>query len=168
MKKILILVLCISFWSCDDGDLDIPAFEFEEQVYGCDLKEGTYTIFKMGIAEAIIITLPDDVFKNEVSTVPYEVLISEKNVVYRTFNSEISSSYFCNDIPPVAPTILSNWTGVPSTTSKILIETVEDLDFSGTLVGYVHIITFENLKVENGPEYIAFEDAEFGEIEIAL
>lgn len=168
MKRIFILILCVNLWSCNDGDLDIPAFEFEEQVYGCDIKEGTYTLFKMGVAEAIIVTLPDDVFKNEITTEPFEVLVTSENVVYRTFSSKISSSYFCNDIPPVEPTILSNWIGVASSTSKILIKTVEDLDFSGALVGYIHIITFENLKVENGSEYIAFEDAEFGEIEVSL
>ena len=80
MKKIFILILCLSLWSCDDGDLDIPAFEFEEQVYGCDLKDGTYTLFKMGVAEAIIVTLPDDVFKNEVTTEPFEILVSANNV----------------------------------------------------------------------------------------
>jgi hypothetical protein len=168
MKKIFILILCINLWSCNDGDLDIPAFEFEEQVYGCDIKNGTYTLFKMGVAEAIIITLPSDVLREEVTTVPFEVLVTTSNVVYRTFSSKISASYFCNDIPPVVPTISSNWTGVPSATSKILIETVEDLDFSGTVTGYVHQITFENLKVESGSEYISFENAEFGKITIEL
>ena len=168
MKKLLIFFLCVGFWSCDDGDLDIPAFEFEEEVYNCEVKENSYTLFRLGVSEGIIVTLPSDVFKLEVTIAPIEVAITSKNVVYRTFSSAVSPSYFCNDIPPVTPTIKSNWTGAPGDSNKILIESIEERDNLDALIGYRQIITFQNLRVENGNEYMSFEEGDFGEIVILL
>ncbi|MCK5814983.1 MAG: hypothetical protein KAH07_03465 [Flavobacteriaceae bacterium] len=168
MNKLLILFLCVSLWSCDDGDLDIPAFEFEEEVYNCDVKNNSYTLFRLGVAEGIIVTLPADIFKPEVTTTPIEVLITAENVVYRIFNSTVSPSYFCNDIPPTTPTIKSNWTGTPGASNKILIESIEEFDNSNVLIGYRKIITFQNLKVENNGQYMSFEEGDFGETVILL
>ena len=35
MKKIISLFLALSFFSCNDGDFDIPEFEFDHTVYSC-------------------------------------------------------------------------------------------------------------------------------------
>lgn len=169
MKNIFTAFLCLLVLiSCDDGDLEIPAFDFEEMVHACDPENNEYTLFRLGIAEAIVVTLPSSAIKNKVTTEPIAVSISEDNVIYRTFNEEVSSDYFCGNIPPTAPVILSNWTGVPGANNNILIETIEELDGSNTLIGYRHFITFQNLKVEKNGEHIAFEEAEFGEIVTSL
>ncbi len=164
MKKLFTLILCFSvFFSCDDGDLDIPAFDFTDTVFNCELKSGNYTLFRLGIAEAIVVTLSDDVLKNEVTTEPIEVGITESNVIYRTFDDQISSTYFCEDIPPTTPTITSNWTGVSGASNLIIIETIEEFDSQNILIGYRHQITFQNLKVENGNKFLAFEEGVFGD-----
>lgn len=168
MKKILTLILCFTLFSCDDGDLDIPAFDFEDVVIGCDIKNDNYTLFRLGIAESLIVTLSDDVLKNEVTTEPIVVGITDKNVIYRTFDSQVSESYFCEDVPPLEPKVLSNWTGVSGVSNVILIETTEELNDTNTLVGYKHAITFQNLKVEKGNEFLAFEEGTFGEYIIFL
>lgn len=165
MKKVFAFFLCLlALISCDDGDLEIPAFDFEETMYFCDTENNEYTLFRMGVAEAIIVTLPTSAIKNKVTTEPIVVSVTENNVIYRTFNEEISESYFCGNIPPTTPLILSNWTGVSGTSNNILIETIEELDGSNNIIGYRHFISFENLKVEKDEEYIAFEEAEFGEL----
>ena len=109
MKKLITLILCLGMLSCDDGDLDIPAFDFEEVVLGCEIKDNNYTMFRLGISEAIIVTLSNSVLKEKETTDDIEVNITADNVIYRTFKSPISETYFCEDLPPVEPEIFSNW-----------------------------------------------------------
>ena len=165
MNKVIAFFLCLTaLISCDDGDLEIPAFDFEEEVHYCDTENNEYTLFRMGIAEAIIVTLPTSAIQNKVTIEPKTVSITESNVVYRTFNEEISTAYFCGNVPPTAPQILSNWIGISGGSNNILIETIEELDASNNITGYRHFISFQNLKVEKGGKHIAFEETEFGEI----
>ena len=42
MKKLILLFLVFSLVSCNDGDFDIPAFEFTEAISSC----GEYVLFK--------------------------------------------------------------------------------------------------------------------------
>jgi len=168
MKKLIAFFLCISILSCDDGDLDIPAFDFEETVYGCDLKDNNYTLFRLGIAEAIIVTLPKTALKEQETVNPIKVSITEENVIYRTFSDQISQDYFCEDIPPVEPRILSNWTGVSGNNNDIIIVTIKVFDSNNNITGYKHTITFENLKVQKDDLYLAFEEEVFGDFTIDL
>ena len=73
MKKLIVLILCFSMLSCDDGDLDIPAFEFEEEVFGCDIRNSNYTLFRLGISEAIIVA-PSDFKAFTKSTIFVEIV----------------------------------------------------------------------------------------------
>lgn len=163
MKKLIALILCLGMLSCDDGDLDIPAFDFEEEVHGCEIKDNNYTMFRLGISEAIIVTLSDNVLKEVETTNPIEVNITAANVIYRTFKSPISEAYFCEDIPPIEPKIFSNWTGVPGNDNKIIIVTIKEFNSQNDLIGYKHTIIFRNLKVEKGDQYLAFEEGTFGD-----
>ncbi|MDT0551802.1 hypothetical protein [Urechidicola vernalis] len=166
MKKYITLLLCLVFVACDDGDIAIPAFEFEDEVHNCEVRNGNYTLFRLGIAEGLIVTIAETYFKEEETST--ELGITSENVIYRTFSSEVSPAYFCSDIPPTEPTILSNWTGVSGVSNLILIDTVEELDDMGILIGYTHHISFQNLKVEKGENYLAFEEGTFGEFFIPL
>ena len=166
MKKYFALLLCLVFIVCDDGDIAIPAFEFEDEVHNCAVRNGNYTLFRLGIAEGLVVTIPETYFKEEEGST--NLGITADNVIYRTFSSEVSPEYFCLDIPPTEPTILSNWTGVSGASNLILIETVEELDDMDVLIGYTHIISFQNLKVEKGENYLAFEEGYFGEFYIPL
>jgi hypothetical protein len=162
MKKILTLIACILLISCDDGDFDVPAFEFGETVYNCPLKDNSYTLFRLSDSEALIIIVTTSQIKNEVSATPITTSINSSNVVYRTFNGDVSESYFCEDIPPLAPSVLSNWTGVTGDSSAIIIETTEELDNTNTLTGYKHTIRFQNLTLENGNSSLVYAEELFG------
>lgn len=162
MKKYIAILCCVLFVACDDGDFDIPAFEFGETVNSCDVNNNTYTLFRLSDTEALIVTLTTNQIKQEVSTEVITTNITDENVIYRTFNDEVSASYFCEFIPPVSPTVLSNWNGVAGANNKILIETVEELDENDMLIGYRHTITFENLTLENGSETLTYTESDFG------
>ena len=162
MKKILTLIACILLISCDDGDFDVPAFEFDETVYNCSLKYNSYTLFRLSNSEALIVILTTSQVRNKVSTTSITTPISSTNVVYRTFNGDVSESYFCEDIPPLTPTVLTNWTGVTGDFSEIIIETTEELDNTSTLIGYKHTISFQNLILESGNSSIVYVEELFG------
>lgn len=162
MKKIFLFLFCISIFSCDDGDFDVPAFDFAETVYNCDVNNNTYTLYRLSDTEALIVTLTTTQIQNQVSTAVISTNISATNVIYRTFNDTVSQSYFCSAIPPVSPTVLSNWTGVAGANNTILVETVEEFDDLNTLIGYRHTITFQNLTLENGSESLTYTETDFG------
>lgn len=162
MKKILALLFCVTLLSCDDGDFDVPAFDFTITVYNCDVNNNSYTLYRLSDTEALIVTLPITQIQNVVSTSTIYTSISDTNVVYRTFNDTISQSYFCGNVPPTSPTILSNWTGVAGTDNKILINTVEEFDSFSTLIGYRHTISFQNLTLENGSNSLTYSETDFG------
>ena len=166
MKKVFAFLLCVLVLSCDDGDFDTPAFNFDETVYGCDVINNEHVLFTLANSEALIVTLKTSELKNEVGVV--EVLINEDNTIYRTFSSDVTSSYFCQSVPPTEPEILSNWLGVSGSTNKIIIDTQEELDENDVLIGYRHYISFENLKLENGSNFIVYETWTFGEYVTSL
>ncbi len=169
MKKVLFIFLSIfAFYSCDDGDVDIPAMDFDEEVNRCDLIFNDYTLFRLGGSEALIVLLSNSVLKEEETTDPIYVAITETNVMYRTFNNSIDKNYFCNAIPPTSPTVLKNWTGVRGENNNIVVETVAEKDGSDNITGYKHTITFENLNLENGGNFIIYEETDFGEIIIPV
>lgn len=162
MKKIIALLFCVICFSCDDGDFDLPAFDFAETVYDCDLIGNEYVLFRLSEAESLIVTLTTNQIKDEVTDEPILAPITESNVIYRSFDSEISPSYFCESVPPITPVVLSNWTGVAGSSSNISIETIEELDDDDIVIGYRHDITFENLKLQNGENYIIYQEDYFG------
>lgn len=168
MKKITLLFLLVFCFSCDDGYFDVPAFDFNETVYDCDVVDNKYVLFRLASAESLIVTLTTQQIKNEVTVDPIEVLITDENVLYRTFNGEISSSYFCQTVPPIEPQVVANWTGVAGTANYIIIETVEELDEDDILIGYRHFISFQNLKLQNGDNSIIYEEEIFGEFVTSL
>jgi len=168
MKKITLLLILVFSFSCDDGYFDAPAFDFGETVYDCDVIANKYVLFKLATAESLIVTLTTQQIKNEVSTDPIEVAITSDNTIYRTFNGAISSSYFCQTIPPIDPQIVANWTGVAGTSNYIIVETIEELDANNILIGYRHFISFQNLKLENGDNSIIYEEEIFGEFVTGL
>lgn len=161
MKKIIALLCCLVIIACDDGNFDAPAFDFEETVYGCDVINSEHVLYRLASSESLIVTLTTSQLKNEVGLV--EVPISSTNVVYRTFSSEVTQSYFCQSIPPTEPEVLANWVGAAGSDNIILIDTVEELNDNDELIGYRHSISFENLRLESGQNFIVYEVYDFGE-----
>lgn len=117
MKKLIFLLLLVLL-SCDDGDLDISSFEFEETVNICGDKEYTlYRLSTFGKKEVLMVTLTDkEIRKDEDPVVPVSVTENGSyTVTYRQFDSEVSSDYFCAVVPPTEPTVVKDWRGVSGT-----------------------------------------------------
>ncbi len=98
MKKgLLFLVLLLTF-SCNDGDLDISSFEFEEEVNICGTQ--SYTLYRLSTnekREAFIVTLTDQqIRKDENIVTPVSVSVNgDYTVTYRLFDDQLTDDYFC-------------------------------------------------------------------------
>lgn len=101
----LIITSCF-LGSCDDGDLIVTSFEFDE----ADLKlcsgidENSFVFFKINteLNEAISYNFISPEYNETESTEnPLTFTISENNnqLVYRQFNQSIEDDYYCNTIP---------------------------------------------------------------------
>ncbi len=153
----LFLVLALGFQSCDDGNLDIASFEFDEKVNVC----GTYTLYRLstnGQKEALIVTLTSQqIRKDEEPVLPVQVTTTGLyTVTDRVFNEAVTSAYFCSTIPPVEPKVVRNWEGV---SGFILVENRpvygEDEE---TVTAWEHIIVLNDVVLESGDEKLIFND----------
>ncbi|MFS4492387.1 hypothetical protein [Maribacter sp. 2308TA10-17] len=112
MKRILCLNLLVLLFACDDGDLQIETIDFDSaSIQNCDpiSVETANVLFKLNTSEALILELPNGAFKNEISggAVEYAITASgSTKATYRTFSDNVSTSYFCSDIPLTEPTVL--------------------------------------------------------------
>jgi hypothetical protein len=141
MKKVLLFVVLLLTFSCNDGDLDISSFEFEEEVNICGTKN--YTLYRLSTnekREAFIVTLTDQqIRKDENIVTPVSVSVNgDYTVTYRLFDDQLTDDYFCAAVPPVEPVVTKDWRGV---SGRIFVENQPVYDTDGeTITGWKHYI----------------------------
>ena len=131
MKKMLLFFVAINLLSCDDGNIDIPEFSFDNTTINyC----GDLVLSKINDSEVLIIELDEDntdnAFLTEVREDGDTYTLSESGsntITYRTFDSEPSTNYFCQNIPPTSPTVINEWTGEGDLVVTTLL-TIDDED----------------------------------------
>jgi len=160
MPKFFFIVALVAFVSCDDGDFEIPSFEFSTTVNSC----GSYIIHRENTSgtEAFILSLSELDILQEETIAPILVPISSENTQYRIFDTAVGTDYFCADVPPTEPIVLRNWQGVAGSSNDISIETIAVYDINNDLTGYEHTITILNLVLESNGETLTFEEYLFG------
>ncbi len=131
MKKVLgILFACVSFISCNDGDIIVTSFDFDNQNLQACGGPGAYVFFKINTSTQESISLKlntTDVLFLESGTANYS--LNESNFVnYRKFGEGISTDYFCSSIPPISPLAQQNYLANSGTASLTTITTLEDND----------------------------------------
>ncbi|MBE0424129.1 MAG: hypothetical protein IBX66_09360 [Lutibacter sp.] len=158
MKKLLILFLAFSLNACNDGDFDVPIFEFTEKVNTC----GKYVLYiaSTNSTEVLVLTLPSTAFGTTPSvSLP---ISASASATYRIFDKGITATYFCQDIPPLEPKIIKE---LKADGGTINIDATEILA-NGIVTGYSYEITISNLNFNDGKERIFLETFNFGKLEI--
>lgn len=151
MRKTIFLSLLVGLGACDDGDLQIEAVDFDEVgIQSCPgIEEPTETtfFFKIDEDEALLLNLAEGLIKNETSesgtltsTIP-----SPSNLIYRLFSDNVTSGYFCDDLPPLEPTVLKENS---ATAGDISIDTRVDT-LTANAKEYAHTISITGLSLEN-------------------
>lgn len=108
----LILSLFLLLASCDDGDIIVTDFDFEnETLLTCgDIFEPSFIFYKINQdsneAIALQFTVSSDTIFMVPSSTPYQISLSGNDKLsYRRFNESVPTDYFCNPIPPATPTV---------------------------------------------------------------
>ena len=160
MRTLFIILSFFILSSCDNGDFEVPSFEFDNTVNTC----GSYIIYRTNSdkTEAFIIRLTSQDIKPEETVTPIEVAINPDNVQYRIFDDTVNTDYFCADVPPVSPIVTRNWTAASGSTNKMLIETTAELNTDNEITGYKHTINLKNLILESNGETQTYETYYFG------
>ncbi len=170
MKKIITLLICIFiFNSCDDGEISFDTFNFDPAaaINSCTPNNGLF--FKVKNNEALILRTSITTFANSVtaSNSPRTIVINSSNqVIYRSFNSTVNTSYFCETLPPATPSVINEWyatDGVTGTSGLIEVTTTQILNpTTNTVTGYNHYVVFKNITFSNGVNTFTYENFIYG------
>ena len=153
MKKLLFFGFLSLLISCDDGDLQIETIDFDSvSIQDCsDIDVGKINVlFKINESEALILTLPNGLLKNEIS----ETVISSKvpnasKISYRIFSDKVAANYFCDEIPLTSPTVLEE---IEAEGGSILITTTttDSITFTHEIrLSEISFITSTNTRITN-------------------
>ncbi|WP_157766065.1 hypothetical protein [Aquimarina aggregata] len=107
MKKLFFLIFSlVSIVSCDDGDIIVTSFEFDDvALQVCSgAEENEFVFFKINPTnnEAISFNFIGPYQENVVSEMPINIDLAtgESNgLIYRKFNVTVTSDYYCANIP---------------------------------------------------------------------
>lgn len=155
MKKYIAILCSLLILSCDDGDFNVPALDFSSQeIQFCD----TFVFYKINDSESLIINLNSSLTAQEflltqrdATNNTFEIGSNGNTINYRVFNSTVSSSYFCQSVPPASPTVTKEWDG---TAQLVLENTITNDDEDGV------VETDLNLDTDNDgtPNYLDNDD----------
>lgn len=170
MKRYFLILTLLFVLSCDDGNLDIASFEFEEKINVCgDINITMYRLSANGQKEALIVTLTDkEIRMDEEVVAPIQVSLNgDYTVTDRVFDNKVPSNYFCAAVPPIEPKVLKNWAGESGT---ILVEN-EPVFESGNanVIAWKHTVVLLDVVLKSGNESLIFNDIYlFGVFETAV
>ncbi|RMB64064.1 hypothetical protein EAX61_01405 [Dokdonia sinensis] len=126
MKNLVCAFFVLFFLSCDDGDIIVTTFDFEEQTLE-RCTDFDFVFFKINddVNEALLLQFDTSApFLQEPGT--YTASISPGGTVtYRRFDSSIGNDYFCTVVPPTSPRVLEEFI---STVGTVNIETEGDFE----------------------------------------
>ncbi len=132
MKTLICFLILSSFFlACDDGDIIVTTFNFDEANLNNCGGPGNYIFFKINnnTSESISLSLgtSDILFIESGSRV--FVLNGTSNIVnYRIYNGDITNSYFCNSIPPISPDVITEFIGSSGEATLVTDVTLDDMD----------------------------------------
>lgn len=132
MKTLICFLILSSFFlACDDGDIIVTTFNFDEANLNNCGGPGNYIFFKINnnTSESLSLSLgtSDILFIESGSRV--FVLNGTSNIVnYRIYNGDLTNSYFCNSIPPISPDVITEFIGSSGEATLVTDVTLDDMD----------------------------------------
>ncbi len=161
MKKLTLLFLTILLSSCNDGDFDVPSFEFTSAVESC----GEYVLYRKNSnsTEVLVLTLSPANLGTIEGDETVEISTTS-SVVYRILEDGIDSDYFCQSIPPSTPKVVKELIADGGTINITTAEVITN----EVITGYTYTITISDLLFFDADERILFESFDFGILTINL
>ncbi|NBT87139.1 MAG: hypothetical protein EBT51_02385, partial [Flavobacteriaceae bacterium] len=106
---IYILMSLAVFSSCDDGDVAVQSFDFEDQSLSyCDNDQSIlFYVRNSSGTEAVLADLTVNLANLlSAGVLSYELAGNTNNVAYRIFDASADPDYFCSAIPPTRPMVI--------------------------------------------------------------
>lgn len=167
MKKLGILIAFLSFFACNDGDFDVPAFEFSQTISGCG--DVIMYVTNSSKTEVLALTVNPAQFTTTVGEKEFSLgetaSATSIKATYRIFNEGIDNKYFCQAIPPLTPKVVKE---LIASNGKVLIKTVEVKNDKDIVTGYEYTISFKELLFNDSSERVYFETFSFGVVKATI
>lgn len=132
MRTYLVLIMfSLCLYSCNDGDVIVSSFDFEDTNLQYCGGPGGYLFFKLNQAgtESISLRLgvADQLFL-ESDTLDVILNNTSNYSNYRVFSGQLDNDYFCNEIPPTTPTVTVEYLANSGVANLITVTTYDDND----------------------------------------
>ena len=132
MKKILFLLIAsFLLQSCDDGDIIITTFNFDDAELKSCGELGDFVFYKINpeAKESLSLKLGEtDSLYKEAGAKSYELNSTSNFVNYRTYDGALGDDYFCRSIPPTSPNVTVNYIAADGTAEFTTIFNFDDND----------------------------------------
>lgn len=164
-----VLFLLAFFTSCNDGDIIVTTFDFENQelsVCGEGTNKVLYNINNENIFETISFTLSSSQLSNlenvlaTNTTEPIILQLTGSNeIIYRTYDGSVPNDYFCGVIPPSSPKVIEEFKSLGGTVEITTIEREEtDHDKDGILSVDEGMSTGLDTDQDGIPDFLDIDD----------
>ena len=163
MKKLITFCTLFFLVSCDDGNFNVPEFNFDTQtINSC----GDLLLSKINETEVLVIELNEDntdntFFTTERDNETFALTETGVNTIsYRNFDAVPTTSYFCQNIPPASPNIINEWLG----SGTLLVTTIKSIDDDDGVDAIIEDRngdgdpTNDHTDTDGIPDYIDFDD----------
>ncbi len=172
MKRFFIFCLfLVALQSCDDGDIIVTSFDFDDIALQRCGNIGQYVFFKINTVNLESLSLQlntQDSILQSPAVREYNLSTAGNVVNYRTYNGDITPAYFCSSVPPTTPEVALNYTSTQGT-AIVTTEPVFFVTTSGTLtdsiVAFSTNILLQNLRLESDSESLTQQTLEMGTVE---
>tara|TARA_R110002020_G_scaffold184499_3_gene381520 strand:+ start:1802 stop:2740 length:939 start_codon:yes stop_codon:yes gene_type:complete len=118
----LLFILFFAFISCDDGDVIVTTFDFDDQTIRlCTTAESAqadatnYVFYKINNdtreSLAFEITTEEPILSvpSNGDNYSYTLGTSTNAITYRRYDGDITTDYFCNSVPPANPKVIEEY-----------------------------------------------------------
>ncbi len=128
---LFILLSFAVFSSCDDGDVAVQSFDFDNQSLSyCDNDQSIlFYVRNSSGTEAVLADLTLNLANLlNAGILSYELSGNTNNVTYRIFNASADPDYFCSAIPPTSPTVIDELIATSGRAEMLVVINKDDLD----------------------------------------
>jgi hypothetical protein len=130
-KRILHFLIPFLFFACDDGDIIVTYFDFDDAALNQCGGPGGYVFFKINNQSAesisLLLSTPEELFLIS-GTQNFELNSSSNKVNYRKFLDAVSNDYFCSEIPPLEPQVSNEFIGESGEAKLVTTVILDDQD----------------------------------------
>ncbi len=159
----ILFFVTIFLQSCDDGDIIVTTFNFDDAALKNCGSVGDYVFYKLNpeVKESLSLKLSvtDSLYKTP-GTKQYALNGTSFFMNYRNYDGPLGADYFCSSIPPTSPKVTVDYLAQ----SGIAYVTTTFKPVDNTIRKDVQI-TVKNVVLVSGQEQIIIETLDMGTIE---